>query len=166
MGARGRHTESPVAATTGLAQLGVLEDVALSAHREGDGWVAPVGARAVAENLGMTKDTAAKALAALAAAGVVERVNVHTRDGKLRSGYRINLPEGVAFKVAPQADPEISPGDRGGHDSSRGENSDAPSRRGGRLAGRPVGNGIIGGLSADRCSFRAQAPEWLVSLAR
>ncbi len=78
----------------------VLEDVALSAYPDTDGWAAPVGARAVAQSLGMTKDTAAKALAALAAAGIVERVNVHTRDAKVRSGYRINLPK-LAIKPSP-----------------------------------------------------------------
>jgi len=78
----------------------VLEDVALSAYPDTDGWAAPVGARAVAQNLGMTKDTAAKALAALAAAGIVERVNVHARDAKVRSGYRINLPK-LAIKPSP-----------------------------------------------------------------
>jgi hypothetical protein len=123
----------------------VLEDVALSAYPDTDGWAAPVGARAVAQNLGMTKDTAAKALAALAAAGIVERVNVHARDAKVRSGYRINLPEGVSFKVSCHADAPANPGDRGGHDSSCEENPDAPNPQEDRPAGRPVVIGTIGG---------------------
>ena len=75
----------------------VLEEVALSAHPDGDGWSAAVGVRAVAQNLGMTKDTAARALSVLVEAGLVERGRVRAIDGRIRSGYRIRLPEGAAF---------------------------------------------------------------------
>jgi hypothetical protein len=83
----------------GWLNWAVLEEVALCAHACETGWVAPVGVRAVAQNLGMTKDTAARALAALANVGIVERVNTPATGGRTRSGYRILLPEGLAFTL-------------------------------------------------------------------
>jgi hypothetical protein len=87
----------------GWLQWAVLEDVALSACPDSDRWTAPVGVRAVAQNLGMTKDTAARALSALQAAGLMTRVNVRLPDGKTRSGYQLSLPDGVTLSTASPA---------------------------------------------------------------
>jgi hypothetical protein len=84
----------------GWLQWAVLEDVALSACPDSSGWIAPVGVRGIAQNLGMTKDTAAKAVSALQAAGVLTRVNVRLADGKTRSGYQLSLPDGVTLSTA------------------------------------------------------------------
>ncbi len=107
----------------GWLQWSVLEDLALSARPEPEGWIAAVGVRGIARNLGMTKDTAAKALTALGAVGIVERVNGHIAHGRSRSGYRVNLPRGVAFQVSLQTEPGESkapdPGTGNGHDEKK-----------------------------------------------
>ncbi len=72
-----------------------LEDLALASHYTEQGWVAPVGVRDVASRVGVTKDTAARAVALLGAAGLVVLQRVPARDGQRRSGYRLQLPDGV-----------------------------------------------------------------------
>lgn len=50
-----------------------LEELSLVARRTADGWIAPVGVRAIGASLGVTKDTAARAVQVLVAAGLVRR---------------------------------------------------------------------------------------------
>ncbi|HZT65392.1 MAG TPA: hypothetical protein VFA11_06350 [Acidimicrobiales bacterium] len=72
----------------------VLCDVAASALPDPDGWAAPVGVREIAASAGVNKDTAARALAALTAAGLVVRERAHGPGGR-RSVYRLGLPAGL-----------------------------------------------------------------------
>ncbi len=78
-----------------------LEDLALAAHRTEQGWVAPVGVGDIAGRVGVTKDTAARAVADLGAAGLVVLQRVPPPDGRWRSGYRLQLPDGVELRARP-----------------------------------------------------------------
>jgi hypothetical protein len=80
------------------AVLGVL---ALAAHDTEQGWVAPVGVREVAARVGVTKDTAARAVAALGATGLIVLQRVQALDGRWRSGYRLQLPDGLELRARP-----------------------------------------------------------------
>jgi hypothetical protein len=74
-----------------------LQYLALSSQCvEGD-WAAAVGVRDVAAGMGVTKDTAARALSSLAIVGLVERHQVTTPSGRRRSGYFIHLPESMSL---------------------------------------------------------------------
>jgi hypothetical protein len=95
----------------GAVAWAALEHVALAAQPDELGWAAPVGVRDVGAGLGVTKDTAARAVAALITAGLVTRTRVETETGRRRSGYRLRLPAGI--------EPRPCPGD-----------ADTPSRRG------------------------------------
>lgn len=70
-----------------------LEHLALSSHLTDQGWVAPMGVRGLATGIGVTKDTAARAVATLRAAGLVVLTRVEGPGGRRRSGYRLHLPE-------------------------------------------------------------------------
>jgi hypothetical protein len=72
-----------------------LEHLALASHRDHGAWAAPIGVRDLAAGLGVTKDTAARAVAVLAAAGLVARSRTQTHDGRHRSGYQLHLPAGL-----------------------------------------------------------------------
>jgi hypothetical protein len=85
----------------GALAWAVLEELAICAHLDGQGWVAPTGVRDVAVAIGVTKDTAARAVAALGAAGLLTRQRVQGPDGRQRSGYRLNLPEGIELRDRP-----------------------------------------------------------------
>ena len=90
-------------------QLGVLawaalEDLALSAHPSDQGWVAPVGVRDIARGIGVTKDTAARAVHILSSARLVVFERVAGRDGRPRSGYRLQLPDGIQVRPRPKPD--------------------------------------------------------------
>jgi hypothetical protein len=78
-----------------------LEHLALAAQPDELGWAAPVGVRDVAAGLGVTKDTAARAVAALTTAGLVTRTPVETDTGRRRSGYRLRLPAGIEPRPCP-----------------------------------------------------------------
>lgn len=78
-----------------------LEHMALAAHPEGVGWVVPVGVRDVAAGIGVTKDTAARAIATLGAAGLVALTRVEKPDGRQRSGYQLHLPEPIRLVDCP-----------------------------------------------------------------
>jgi len=86
----------------GAVAWAALEDLALAARRDHAGWVAPVGVRDVAAGIGINKDTAARAVAALGAAGLVTLTRVAGRDGVLRSGYRLHLPDGIELQLGPK----------------------------------------------------------------
>jgi hypothetical protein len=79
----------------------VLEDLALGAHSDTAGWVAPVGVRHVAAAIGVNKDTAARAVAVLGAAGLVTLMPVQGLNGRRRSGYRLNLPDETKLQGRP-----------------------------------------------------------------
>lgn len=78
-----------------------LEHLALAAHQDRGMWVAPVGVRDVAAGVGITKDSAARAVAALGAAGLVRLTRVETTDGKRRSGYELHLPQSIRLSGSP-----------------------------------------------------------------
>ncbi len=101
-------------------QLGVLawaalEDLALAAHPSDQGWVAPIGVRDIARSLGVAKDTAARAVHILSSARLVvfER-GVAGRDGRPRSGYRLQLPNGVQMLPRPKSDDTLAANTGGG----------------------------------------------------
>jgi DNA-binding IclR family transcriptional regulator len=76
----------------------VLEEMALAASRGAGGLRSPLGARQLAERLGINKDTAAKAIGRLVAAGLVERDESRSAgSGRFRAGgYLLRLPAGMA----------------------------------------------------------------------
>jgi hypothetical protein len=86
--------------TTWRRQLGplpwaVLEELALNAQPDQHGWIAPLGVRTIALAVGVTKDTAARAVTALRSAGLAMPDRHKTPDGRSLPGYRLNLPEGI-----------------------------------------------------------------------
>lgn len=108
----------------GALAWAALEHLALAAQPDELGWAAPVGVRDVAAGLGVTKDTAARAVASLAAAGLVAFAQVETVEGQRRSGYRLTLPEGIRLRHCPVDQDTPSPSMRS--DSSL---SDQPTVR-------------------------------------
>jgi DNA-binding MarR family transcriptional regulator len=72
-----------------------LQHLALSSHHTEQGRAVPVGVRDLAAGLGVTKDTAARAVSRLVAEGLVTREPVGTRTGYRRSGYLLHLPEAM-----------------------------------------------------------------------
>jgi hypothetical protein len=79
----------------GAQAWSALEELALSAHPDEQGWSTAIGVRGVAVQLGITKDTAARAVNVLIHAGLVQRTRTTGPDGRRRAGYRLNLPPGV-----------------------------------------------------------------------
>ena len=79
----------------GALAWAALEDLALAAHPSDQGWVAPVGVRDIARGIGVTKDTAARAVTILSSAGLVVFERVEGHNGRRRSGYRLRLPDGM-----------------------------------------------------------------------
>lgn len=80
-----------------------LDYLALAARHYEQGWAAPVGVRDLAAAMGVTKDTAARAISALASAGLVTRTRVETDNKHRRSGYRLRLPDGIELRTRPPA---------------------------------------------------------------
>jgi len=78
-----------------------LEYLALAAHHE-DGWAAPLGVRDIAAGSGVTEDTAARAVTALRAAGLVTSEQLDPIDGRRRTGYRLPLPDGIRLRARPK----------------------------------------------------------------
>ena len=104
----------------GVTAWCVLEELLLDAHLEDRGaLVATTNVRRLAAQLGVSKDTAARALNRLARAGVVHRVTSArgARGALPTSSYRVDLAqvEGVTVDVAPaiktnsQAQPRSTP---------------------------------------------------------
>jgi DNA-binding transcriptional ArsR family regulator len=79
-----------------------LEHLALAAQPDHHGWVAPLGVRDIATGIGVTKDTAARAVTTLRAAGLVTLEQLDRLDRRRRSGYRLHLPEGIQLRACPK----------------------------------------------------------------
>lgn len=79
----------------------VLEELAFMAHPTEHGWAAPVGVRDVGAGLGVTKDTAARAITTLRAAGLVTWTRIQGRNGGRRPGYHLHLPQGLTLQSCP-----------------------------------------------------------------
>jgi hypothetical protein len=78
----------------GAVAWAALEDLLLSARRDEAAWMGPVGVSGVAAGIAVTKDNAARAVAALGVAGILCRKRVDGPNGA-RSGYQLNLPDGI-----------------------------------------------------------------------
>jgi hypothetical protein len=94
-----------------------LQHLALSSHRTDEGWAVAVGVRDIAAGLGVTKDTAARAISVLLDSGLVSRGRVEVPGGQPRSGYLLHLPSPVrlidwpihheAGRIEPDRSPEF-----------------------------------------------------------
>lgn len=89
----------PLRTRLGPLAWAALETLALCAEPLGDSWVAVRGVRAVAGELGVTKDTAGRALSELTAVGLIFRQRFAASDPARRSGYRLQLPAGVQLQM-------------------------------------------------------------------
>lgn len=78
-----------------------LEYLARAAQRDHRGWAAPLGVGDIATGIGVTKDTAARAVTALGAAGLVTLERLDPIDGRRRNGYRLPLPDGLQLRACP-----------------------------------------------------------------
>jgi len=131
----------------GAMAWAALEHLALAAQWDEAGWASPVGVRDVAAGLGVTKDTAARAVATLVEAGLVTLTRVETPDGRRRSGYRLQLPAGILFRrcpdwrdtAAPQGDPDRCPNHR--------DDRQRPTERDSTPAAIPAPSGQKGGAT-------------------
>jgi len=132
----------------------VLEEMALRAGRDDQGWVAFGGVRGLAGGLGVNKDTAARALTGLISIGVLTRERVLVPGQTPRSGYRLELPVGVGLWCPKDQDSDGCPtaADR----PPRPKSWDTPMRPSdGDSGGRPTGPdsaGVVG-----RAPFVSQA---------
>jgi hypothetical protein len=84
-----------------------LEELALAPHRDHQGWAARLGVRDIASAIGTTMDTAARAVAALGAAGLVTLDRVTDLDGRRRSGYRLRFPDGIVRRSCPSIPDDV-----------------------------------------------------------
>ncbi len=82
----------------------VLEELALTARLTEQGWAAPVGVRAIGTAVGVTKDTAARAINTVSKAGLLSAERVPGPDGRTRSGYHLHLPDGITIRTCPVDD--------------------------------------------------------------
>lgn len=93
-----------------------LEELSLEARHTTDGWIAPIGVRAVGAVLGVTKDTAARAIQTLISAGLVARCGSASN-----AAYSLSLPSAVHICLDLQ-DADECPGckdaDASTHDSA------------------------------------------------
>jgi DNA-binding MarR family transcriptional regulator len=110
-----------------------LQHLALRSRRTQQGWAVAVGVRDVAAGIGVTKDTAARAISALVTAGLVTRQPVEKTGGSRRSGYLLHLPR--AMQLIDDPDQSRRPHHR---------KEDAPGALG---APRAIAAGRIGGLT-------------------
>jgi hypothetical protein len=103
LGPESRHWRRQLGALAWFA----LEELALAAHLDRQGWAAPLGVRDIASAMGTTKDSAARAVAALGVAGLVTLDRVTDLDGRPRSGYRLRLPDGIARHTCPSIPDDV-----------------------------------------------------------
>lgn len=110
----------------------ILEELALISQPDPRGRAAAAGVRAIATAVGVTKDTAAHAVATLRAAGLAAADRVDTADGRSRSAYRLYLPDGITAEDATvREDPSHSDSDHLGLDGEHsGRRNGADRRRG------------------------------------
>jgi hypothetical protein len=118
--------------TLGVVAWSVLEDIALDARCDGCGLVAATNVRRIAEHLGVSKDTAARAVARLIDADLVTRTpTARTADGTFAgSGYRLEVERlDAVFRIAapPGRDPGTPPVTRPGR--TRAKASARPARQ-------------------------------------
>jgi hypothetical protein len=104
----------------------VLEELAQQAQPGQQGWVAPVGVRAIGAALGVTKDTAARAITTLARNRIVTRLYINGPDQRPRSAYRLHLPEGVVLRSCPAHPDDESVVFTNGHPWPKGEYASCP----------------------------------------
>jgi hypothetical protein len=78
-----------------------LQHLALSSHHTDQGWAVVAGVRDIAVGLGVTKDTAARAVLILIDTGLVSRARVQTLEGRRRSGYLLHLPQAIRLVANP-----------------------------------------------------------------
>jgi len=87
----------------------VFEELALSSDGPLDACIASVSVRSLATRLGMSKDTVARALLRLRAAGLVSAQQARNGAGTFAVGsYRLHLPTSVAFEDATAASAALS----------------------------------------------------------
>ncbi len=87
----------------------VLETLALDAVGDGDALVARTSARAIADAVSVSKDTAAGALGRLAEAGLIERRRQLRTGGRFGAGgYVLHLPAGPCHGARPGRRPASS----------------------------------------------------------
>lgn len=93
-----------------------LQHLALASRPTDDGWAAATGVRDIACGIGVTKDTAARAVSTLISAGLLTRGPVESTSGRRRCGYLLRLPESVTLQHGreqqrePRPDPSGVPG--------------------------------------------------------
>ncbi len=91
-----------------------FEDIVLAARRDESGELSlATGVRELAMRLGVTKNTAARAVAALVDEGLLRRSQVRDEKGSLRSGYVVTLVDGIRV-----SDPPAGSGSRTGNEDS------------------------------------------------
>ncbi len=91
------RVQPALAASAGRLAWAALEELALNARPDDQGWASVVGVRALAVGIGTTEEAALRALAALTRAGLVAIESVTDADGGRRCGYRLYLPDGIAL---------------------------------------------------------------------
>jgi hypothetical protein len=117
----------------GALAWAAFEDMATRARSDDEGWYSRGGVRDIGASMGVTKDTAARAVAALVAAGLVRRDRLAMPDGTRRAAYRLFLPPGVRLCPVNQdgdARPDLS-------DASKPESSDSTDCHRWRDIGEP-----------------------------
>lgn len=113
----------------GAQAWSVLEHLALAACHDQQGWTAPVGVRGIAANLGVTKDTAARAVTVLRFAGLVTLEQLDRLDGRRRTGYRLHLPVGIQLRTCPADRDGPLPGARTDHCPASGVKGTCPANQ-------------------------------------
>jgi hypothetical protein len=78
-----------------------LEELALRARPDDQGWVTPVGVRAIATGIGTTPAAALGAVADLGRAGLVSLEPVTDQYGHRRFGFRLYPPPGFELRCRP-----------------------------------------------------------------
>jgi len=84
----------------------VLEEMLLSSTGDADDCTAAVSIRTLGASLGLAKDTVARAIRRLQAAGIVTAVPARTPAGTFETGsYRIAIPHVIAFELTHTSEP-------------------------------------------------------------
>jgi DNA-binding transcriptional ArsR family regulator len=114
----------------------VLEEVALDARPTGDHLVARTNVRRLATGLGISKDTAARALARLGDAGLVSRQNTRRQTGRFMAwSYVVRLDETSGIAVLADDSCPMDPRPATPDTAARGDGDAPPSSA--RRSSRP-----------------------------